>query len=585
MRNIIRIHAFVLLFSMLYMTANAARYTVNYTLTDYDLNINGSIIYATGEKADNVTMQIMKMDRTDVIYAEQVKPLASSPSPSPAVNVYSFNFPTIKFSDDTPTGNYILRVGGTGTPSEQTITFINRVDKINALNAVKNAQSDSSSLTAVITAQAVNLGIDASRYNEIPTFWHEKVNEVIAGLTLDTLTVSDTNDKISANLTLFQKTLNKAMHAALICTTKTPAVLISLFNEVTAVTIANDTRVKIDKTYFLQVIDPSLLAARFAKHSFDSNGFLSDRANDYNAVTSEFDKAVLLTCMTALPKAKMLDLLNYYNANGNQTINPKIDFAVYNTLNIYNQDLAIQQLRDSNIDDVANISSVFNEVCRKLATGDNPVPRGGASYSIKSSELNATPTTVEENKQTTVKTEFVDISDVKWAKESIDNLSKRGVIIGDGNGNFRPNDTVSRQEFIKMIVVAFNLLNKSAKADFADVKENSWYYTYVASAKNAGIIRGVNADEFGVDSVITRQDMAVILNRIFSMAEIKNSNESSASYSDINQISTYAQAAVAELSKAGILQGYGNTFNPFGNVTRAQSSKAIYGILKLMEGK
>ncbi|MBO5369812.1 MAG: S-layer homology domain-containing protein, partial [Clostridia bacterium] len=72
---------------------------------------------------------------------------------------------------------------------------------------------------------------------------------------------------------------------------------------------------------------------------------------------------------------------------------------------------------------------------------------------------------------------FSDIEST-FAKENIIRLSSLGIINGYENGTFRPENTVTRAEFCKMVCVAFDFGGTNIKS-FADVSENDWFYSYV----------------------------------------------------------------------------------------------------------
>ena len=53
-----------------------------------------------------------------------------------------------------------------------------------------------------------------------------------------------------------------------------------------------------------------------------------------------------------------------------------------------------------------------------------------------------------------------------WAHEAIEYLAENDVINGDGNGNFLPDNNITREEFVKMIVLAFNIAESADSISF-----------------------------------------------------------------------------------------------------------------------
>lgn len=203
---------------------------------------------------------------------------------------------------------------------------------------------------------------------------------------------------------------------------------------------------------------------------------------------------------------------------------------------------------------------------------------GGSIGGVASDTLPAT-------QATDVKTvSYTDLNDTHWAYEAIVSVSKREIFAGDANGNFRPNDFIKREEFIKAVVNTFNIYDKDAKCSFSDVSENSWYASYVASAVNAGIVKGITEDKFGTGLYITREDAAVLLSRTITSVGKTLTSKSEAEFTDANDISDYAKEHVNIMSAAGIISGMGDgTFVPKGNCTRAQAATVIYNIIKALK--
>lgn len=171
----------------------------------------------------------------------------------------------------------------------------------------------------------------------------------------------------------------------------------------------------------------------------------------------------------------------------------------------------------------------------------------------------------------TVTAGFGDIGGVEWAQEAIAALSERKLINGYGDGTFRPNAQITREEFVS-IIVRYLGLGSGAECSFSDVPKNAWYYDSVATAAANGIIKGISATEFGSGQTITRQDAAVILYSIGGFKE-----DGTLSFTDSEKIADYAKQAVAVLSAKGIINGFGDgRFEPAGPLTRAQAAQLIY---------
>lgn len=78
--------------------------------------------------------------------------------------------------------------------------------------------------------------------------------------------------------------------------------------------------------------------------------------------------------------------------------------------------------------------------------------------------------------------EFSDI-DGHWAEETIIKFKDKNIISGYPDGTFKPDNSVTRAEFAKIITEAFNLQEKNP-LEYEDVAQDGWYYPYLeCSAK------------------------------------------------------------------------------------------------------
>ena len=205
---------------------------------------------------------------------------------------------------------------------------------------------------------------------------------------------------------------------------------------------------------------------------------------------------------------------------------------------------------------------------------------GGASKpTITGISINPNPAPSQEPKEET-KT-FADMSEAAWAKEAVESLCEKGVISGDENGNFRPNSGITREEFVKMVVVAFGVKDAENNFVFLDVFDSDWYFEYVGAAYEAGIVNGISEDFFGINKPLTRQDAAVILKRAADYAQISiNDVREYDGFNDSNEIADYAADAVNTLYRGGVISGMPDgSFKPTDTCTRAETAKMIYEII------
>ena len=175
---------------------------------------------------------------------------------------------------------------------------------------------------------------------------------------------------------------------------------------------------------------------------------------------------------------------------------------------------------------------------------------------------------------------FADVSEEHWAYKEIVFLAKAGIISGSGDGNYNPSKVVTREEALKMICQAFNIESQGTESNFADVKKDAWYYSYVTSANAAGIVNGISATEFGIGKSVSRQDICVMIMRAAGATEQVYPDTE---FADKDSIPQYAKNAVNYLSALFIVNGFNDsTFRPANSCTRAEIAKIIYNCVHIL---
>lgn len=171
-----------------------------------------------------------------------------------------------------------------------------------------------------------------------------------------------------------------------------------------------------------------------------------------------------------------------------------------------------------------------------------------------------------------------------WANESIKYLADRGIINGMNDNQFAPNNNITRAEFITLLAKMDNIdINKYKAENFTDVPDNAWFNPYIDWAAKNGITSGTTANTFAPNNNITREQMAVMIERFCNYKNFNlNNNKAQINFKDTNNISSYASSSVAKVQQAGIINGRPDgSFAPKANATRGESAQMIYTMLTI----
>lgn len=168
-------------------------------------------------------------------------------------------------------------------------------------------------------------------------------------------------------------------------------------------------------------------------------------------------------------------------------------------------------------------------------------------------------------------------TDIKghWAQSIIEDLYSKGVVKGVSDTEFKPDDIVTRAEFIALAVNALALEPGNDTVVFSDVSEDDWFASVVKTAASLGIVSGSNG-AFRPNDAISREEAAKICCTLMKYIGYEESGTQIKTFSDAADISSWAVDYVDKACAAGIMQGDADGgFRPLGTATRAESAVVV----------
>lgn len=173
---------------------------------------------------------------------------------------------------------------------------------------------------------------------------------------------------------------------------------------------------------------------------------------------------------------------------------------------------------------------------------------------------------------------YSDIS-THWAKDGILKLSYMEILEGFPDGSMRPDRTLTREEFIVMLVRAIDLpLADTNGYSYQDVELSRWSSKYIAAAKSKGLLDIYSQSMMYPAKTITREEMAVIAANVVKNVPI---SRPSRSFTDIDASYKYNDS-INIVTSLGIIMGMPDgSFKPYNSSTRAQAAVVIQRILDL----
>ena len=183
-----------------------------------------------------------------------------------------------------------------------------------------------------------------------------------------------------------------------------------------------------------------------------------------------------------------------------------------------------------------------------------------------------TPTSVLSNASASM---FSDVTN-HWAQKEIEELAAKGIISGMGDGRYAPNDPVTREQFLKLVIAVCDELPNAETDLFYDVPTDRWSNPYVAEGLDRGIFTLNEAEDHLFDPIapMDRDTVALWITRALGI----DGTSESTPFTDSSMIVNKTAVSVAVFE--GLLSGYPDlTFRPANTLTRAEAAVIIKRLL------
>ena len=143
--------------------------------------------------------------------------------------------------------------------------------------------------------------------------------------------------------------------------------------------------------------------------------------------------------------------------------------------------------------------------------------------------------------------------------QAIDTLAVYGLLSGYEDGTFHPGETITRAEFSAMVASALNL-RRSDSAPFSDVDPSAWYAGAVNAMAAKGFLSGDGDGRFRPEDTISYEEMVTVLSSVAAWAtmegrELAEESLSAGDWGVYHDFSEWAQIPARNLDRLGALAG------------------------------
>ena len=163
-----------------------------------------------------------------------------------------------------------------------------------------------------------------------------------------------------------------------------------------------------------------------------------------------------------------------------------------------------------------------------------------------------------------------------WAKNEINKFIENN-FINLRNDKFRPDDFITRGEFVRLVNNVYGYSQKTSKP-FKDLKPSDEFFSDILIAKNIGYISGYPDNTFRANKYITRQETAKIFFKIMNLEKYKTNLLSQ--FKDFEIIPKWSKSYLNKTVDKKYLTGYPDkTLRPKNNITRAEAVKMVDNVI------
>ncbi|QWH49208.1 S-layer homology domain-containing protein [Bacillus mycoides] len=167
---------------------------------------------------------------------------------------------------------------------------------------------------------------------------------------------------------------------------------------------------------------------------------------------------------------------------------------------------------------------------------------------------------------------FPDVPADHWGIDSINYLTEKGAIAGNGTGMFEPEKEITRAEAATMMAKILNLpIEKDAKPSYTDSQDH-WATSIIAAVEKAGVVKGKGEGKFDPDGKIDRVSMAAMLVPAFKL-DTKVTGTPETKFDDLQD--SWGKDKANILVELGISVGTGGKWEPNKSVTKAEAAQFI----------
>ena len=173
---------------------------------------------------------------------------------------------------------------------------------------------------------------------------------------------------------------------------------------------------------------------------------------------------------------------------------------------------------------------------------------------------------------------FLDVSGNYPYADGIRYLKENHVVGGYPDGTFKPENTINRAEAVKIILTGNDIPAGKGNTSFPDVPTTAWFHDYVITAADRGIVKGYGDGSFKPDNTISR---AEFLKVAILTAGFAPSQPTRDPYPDVEKTAWFASFFQFCVEHELLRMKKGGFIVPHEAITRGEAADVMYRLARL----
>lgn len=173
-----------------------------------------------------------------------------------------------------------------------------------------------------------------------------------------------------------------------------------------------------------------------------------------------------------------------------------------------------------------------------------------------------------------------------WAYANINYVRNQRLMVGVNATKFAPEYPMTRAMFATVLARMSGESLTGYNNNFNDISNNTWYTNAIAWAASKNIVYGSGNGNFSPNDYVTKQEVCVMMSRYAVYKDVTFSSDYTMTYADTQLINDWAKAGVAAMTKANVVSGrtsrLGTAFDPQKYATRAEVATIITKFITAM---